>query len=68
MPDPKKVEAIKMMKAPHSKQELQSFLGMLNYLGQFIKDMSQLTHNMRLLLKKMLCFSGQKVVKLTSRS
>ena len=25
---------------------------MVNYLGQFIKDMSQLTHNMRLLLKK----------------
>ena len=31
---------------------MQSFLGMVNYLGQFIKDMSQLTHNMRLLLKK----------------
>ena len=25
---------------------------MVNYLGQFIKDMSQLTHNMRSLLKK----------------
>ena len=40
------------MQAPQSKQELQSFLGMLNYLCQFIKDMPQLTHNMRLLLKK----------------
>ena len=40
------------MQAPQTKQELQSFLGMVNYLAQFIKDMSQLTHNMRLLLKK----------------
>ena len=52
MPDPKKVEAIKMMQAPQTKQELQSFLGMVNYLGHFIRDISQLTHNMRLLLKK----------------
>ena len=62
MPDPKKVEAIKKMQAPHIKQEVQSFLGMVNYLGQFIKDMYQLTHNMRLL-----CFSGQTVMKPTSR-
>ena len=40
------------MEAPQTKQELQSFLGMVNYLGQFIKEMSQLTHNMRSLLKK----------------
>ena len=67
MPDPKKVEAIKKMQAPQTKQELQSFLGMVNYLAQFIKDMSELTHNMRLLLKKMLCSNGQKAMKLTSR-
>ena len=40
------------MQAPQTKQEFQSFLGMVNYLGQFIRDMSQLTHNVRLLLKK----------------
>ena len=52
MPYPKKAEAIKKMQAPKTKQELQSFLGMVNNLGQLIKNMSHLTHNMRLLLKK----------------
>ena len=51
-PDPKKVEAIKKMQAPQTKQELQSFLGMINYLGQFIKNMPELTSNLRSLLKK----------------
>ena len=51
-PDPKKVEAIKKMQAPQTKQELQCFLGMINFLGQFIKNMSELTSNLRSLLKK----------------
>ena len=38
MPDPKKVEAIKKRQAPQTKQELQSFLYMVNYLGQVIKN------------------------------
>ena len=43
MPDPKKVDVIKRIQAPQTKQELQSFLGMVNYLCKFIKDISQLT-------------------------
>ena len=56
MPDPKKLEAIKNMQAPQNKAGTTIFLGMVNYLGQFIKDMSQLIHNMRLLLKKDVSF------------
>ena len=42
-PDPKKVEAIKEMHAPSTKEELHSLLGMINYLIQFIPSMSELT-------------------------
>ena len=31
MSDPKKVQAIKQMQVPSTKQELQSFIGMINY-------------------------------------
>ena len=41
-PDPKNVEGIKKMEEPWTKQELQSFLGMVNYLGQYIKNMAEL--------------------------
>ena len=49
---PRKVEAIKKMQAPSTKQELHSFLGMVNYLSQFIPSMSDLASNLRKLLKK----------------
>ena len=51
-PDPKKVEAINNMEAPMNKQQLQSFLGMVTYLGQFVQNVSDMTYNMRKLLKK----------------
>ena len=45
-------DAIKRMEAPSTKQELQSFLGMVNYLSSYIHHMSDLTSNLRNLLKK----------------
>ena len=51
-PDPSKIDAIKRMEAPSTKQELQSFLGMVNYLSSYIHHMSDLTSNLRNLLKK----------------
>ena len=41
-----------MMEAPMNKQQLQSFLGMVTYLGQFVQNVSDMTYNMRKLLKK----------------
>ena len=51
-PDPSKIDAIKRMEAPSTKQELQSFLGMVNYLSSYIHHMSNLISNLRNLLKK----------------
>ena len=50
--DPKKVEAISQMKPPTNVKELKSFLGMVNYHGKFIKNLSQLSNPLRLLEKK----------------
>ncbi|XP_055916267.1 uncharacterized protein LOC129949066 [Eupeodes corollae] len=51
-PDPSKVEAICAIPRPKSKTELQRFLGMVNYLGTFVKGMSAQNVNLRNLLKK----------------
>ena len=40
------------MESPSTKQEPQSFIGMVNYLNSYIPHMSDLTSNLRNLLKK----------------
>ena len=45
-PDPGKIQGISDMPAPQTKQELQSFLGAVNYLQMF---MPHLSHHMELL-------------------
>ena len=51
-PDPSKVDTIKRMEAPSTKQDLQSFMGMVNFLSSYLHHMSDLTSNLRDLLKK----------------
>lgn len=50
--DEEKVEAIKQLKTPVNKTELQRFLGMVTYLSKFIPNMSSITHPLRKLLEK----------------
>lgn len=50
--DNEKVEAIKKLKEPQNKTELQRFLGMVTYLQKFIPNMSELTQPLRKLLEK----------------
>lgn len=42
-PDPEKIKAIIDMPEPQSKQDLQRLLGMVNYLSQYIPNMSEIT-------------------------
>ena len=51
-PDDRKVEAIKNVSFPESKKELQRFLGMINYLGKFVPNLSENTENLRNLSEK----------------
>ncbi|GFY69468.1 retrovirus-related Pol polyprotein from transposon 17.6 [Trichonephila inaurata madagascariensis] len=49
-PDPKR--AIEEFATPNCKEDLQRFLGMVTYLAKFTPQLSNLTHNLRQLLKK----------------
>ena len=52
LPDPGKIQGISDMPAPQTKQELQSFLGAVNYLQTFVLHLSHHTEPLRVLLKK----------------
>nr|XP_054768172.1 uncharacterized protein K02A2.6-like [Lytechinus pictus] len=51
-PDMMKVEAVKNMTQPANKKELQRYLGMINYLGKFLPNLSEVTAPLRKLLVK----------------
>ena len=51
-PDPGKVEAIKNIDAPHNKADLHTFLGLVNYLRQYVPNLSHHTGPLRELLKE----------------
>ena len=55
-PDPDKIAAIVDMTPPTNAQELQSFLGMVNYLSQYTPDLSTTTAPLRDLTKKDIIF------------
>ena len=56
-PDPEKIQGISEMTPPQTKQELQSFLGAVNYLQMFIPHLSSNTEPLCALLKKENCFA-----------
>lgn len=57
MPDDRKINSIKSMEIPKDKTELQRFLGMVNYIGRFVPNLSNLNSPLRKLLKKDVVFS-----------
>ena len=50
-PDPQKIEATVNMPEPHDKKGVQSLLGMVNYVGKFVPNLSEITSPQRVLLK-----------------
>ncbi|KAJ1181498.1 hypothetical protein NDU88_006705 [Pleurodeles waltl] len=50
-PDPAKVNDIRSAPPPNSVTEVRSFLGMVNFCGRFIKDLSNLSQPLRRLTK-----------------
>ena len=46
-PDPKKVQALQDLPIPQTQKELQSFLGLINYLQPFLPDLSHKTTFLR---------------------
>ena len=56
-PNPEKIQGISEMTPPQTKQELQSFLGAINYLQTFVPHLSSNTEPLRALLKKENCFT-----------
>ena len=50
--DPGKCDAIINMPIPNNKTELQRFLGIINYVGKFIPNLSNITEPLRVLLEK----------------
>ncbi|XP_062610112.1 uncharacterized protein LOC134271904 [Saccostrea cucullata] len=51
-PDPEKIWAIEQFPTPTNKQDVQRFLGMVNYQGKYIPDLSTKTHTLRRLLEE----------------
>ena len=51
-PDPEKIKAIVDMNVPKAVNELQRFLGMINYVGKFIPNLAEIAAPLRSLLKK----------------
>ena len=58
--DPSKTEAITNMPLPRSVNELLRFIGMVNYLGRFISNLTKHITSLRSLHKKDVVFKLQK--------
>lgn len=68
-PDPEKVQAIQEFKRPNDVTELRWFLGIVNQLSKFAKNISDITKPLReLLSKNNQWFWGTKAVKLALSS
>ena len=54
-PDPRKIQGIEEMTPPETKQQLQSFLGMVTYMGNFVLHLSHHTEPFETAVEKRHC-------------
>jgi len=59
----KKVEAVQGMPRPTNITQLRAFIGLVNYYGRFIKNLSNLLYPLNQLLKKNTVFKWSKKCK-----
>ena len=52
--DPEKIEAIKKLRKPTNKKELQTLLGMITYLGKFVSNATEGTEPLRVLVRNII--------------
>lgn len=60
-PDMDKIEAIKQVPRPENKDKLRQFLGMVTYVSKFIPNLSQISYNLRQLIKKDNVYDWQEI-------
>jgi len=54
--EPKKMEAVQKMPRPTNVTELHAFIGLINYYGRFIQNLSEILYPLNKLLKKNVVF------------
>lgn len=60
-PSDERISAIKNLKDPKNKKDLQKFLGIINYVRNFIPNLADITAPLRDLLKKNILFRWEKI-------
>lgn len=60
-----KIEAVRKMPRPTNITELRAFIGLVNYYGRFIKNLSDIIHHLNILLKRNTVFEWSKECEVT---
>lgn len=59
-----KIQAIQNMKVPTNREEVRAFMGLVNYYGRFVKNLSDIVHPINRLLQDKVAWSFDKKCKM----
>ena len=54
--DPKRIKAIEQIPLPHNKKGMQSFMGIINFVGRFVPDFAQIIRPLQQMVKQSVQF------------